>query len=132
MPSAPDNKPKNKGGRPRIELSDEQVAQVEKLAAVLNHEQIADFLGIGDQTLRRRMREDSRVLEAYARGRARAIGNVAGNLIQQANKGNVNAARFYLETQAGWKTSQDLNLRTPDGPLNVSVTRKVIQPDAES
>jgi len=105
--------------RPRIDLTDDQVVQVEKLAAVLTQEQIADFLGISERTLRNRIKDDERVLAAYARGRARAIHGVATNLVQQAEEGNVNAAKFYLETQAGWRPS--LDIRAPDGPFSVVI-----------
>lgn len=90
-------------GRPRKDLTAEQVEQVEKLAAVLNQEQIADFLGISDRTLRRKMWENEHISSAFARGRACATHGIGSNLIQQANAGNIQAAIFYLKTQAGWK-----------------------------
>ena len=37
---------KNKGGRPKIVLSEEQRKELETLAAVLSTEQIADYFGI--------------------------------------------------------------------------------------
>ena len=43
-----ENKEKNKGGRPRIELTEEQKSEVKTLAAVLSTEQIADYFGIGN------------------------------------------------------------------------------------
>ena len=109
-------------GRPRKTLGDDQIKQVEKLAAVMTQEQIADFLGISDRTLRRRMSEDQEVLSAYARGRARAIAGVATNLLQQAQGGNVRAMEFYLKTQAGWKETQ-VQEHTGDG-LPVLVVKR--------
>jgi len=90
-------------GRPRKDLTDEQVEQVEKLAAVLSQDQIADFLGVSDRTLRRRIQDDENVKAAYEKGRAKAILGVATGLLQMARDGNVTAAIFYLKTQAGWK-----------------------------
>jgi predicted transcriptional regulator len=108
--------------RPRKTLTDEQVAQVEKLAAVLTLEQIADFLGVSGQTVRRRMKEEPRVLEAFTRGRARAVGQVATNLVQQAVAGNTQAAIFYLKTQAGWKeTNVQEHTGEGGGPLRFTV-----------
>lgn len=98
-------KPKGPG-RPKKVLTPEQVEQVEKLAAILTQEQIADFLGIGERTLRQRIADDPEISASYARGRARAIGSVGTNLLQQAKDGNVRAMEFYLKTQAGWKESQ--------------------------
>lgn len=109
-----------KRGRPKKVLTDEQLAQLEKLAAVLTQEQIADFFGMSDRTLRQRMAEDEEISSAYARGRARAFGAVGTNLLQQAKEGNVRAMEFYLKTQAGWKETERHELFTPDGPIAVS------------
>lgn len=110
----------SKGGRPRIELDDEQIGQIEKLAAVLTMEQIADFLGFSERTLRRRFGDDPKVLAAYKRGKQRAIAGVATNLIQQAQSGNTTAAIFYLKTQAGWRETNRTELTGLDGgPLDI-------------
>lgn len=93
-------------GRPRKTLTGEQKAQVEALAAFLTQEQMADYFGMAQSTFREMLKRDSKISGAYARGRARAVGSVAKSLIQQAHEGNVNAAKFYLETQAGWKSTQ--------------------------
>jgi hypothetical protein len=93
--------------RPRKTLTDDQVAQVEKLAAVLNQEQIADVLGIHDATLRRRMKDDPRVLRAYKKGRASAASKIAASLLQKALAGDTTSAIFYLKTQCGWRESKE-------------------------
>jgi len=100
--------------RPRKTLTDEQTAQVQKLAAVMTQEQIADFMGISDRTLRRRMREDENVLSAYARGRAQAIATVAASLLKQAQSGELRAMEFYLKTQAGWKETSRHEIVQPE------------------
>ena len=119
--------------RPRKELTNEQVAQVRKLAAVLTMEQIADFLGISEQTLRRRMMEDADILEAYKRGKGEALAGVASNLIQQAREGNTTAAIFYLKTQGGWREKHELEVSGPGGaPIatQVKVIHEIIDPQA--
>jgi len=85
-----------------------QVAQVEALAAVLSKGQMADYFSIGENTLREVESRQPEVLEAYKRGKAKAIGNVAKNLIGQAQAGNIAAAIFYLKTQAGWKEDKSV------------------------
>jgi hypothetical protein len=92
--------------RPRKELTPEDIEAVEKLAPLLTQMQIADYLGMSDTTLRKRMYENTDVAAAYARGRARAVAGVAANLVQQARGGNMQAAIFYLKSQAGWKETQ--------------------------
>lgn len=101
-------------GRPRKTLTKEQTAQVEALAAFLTVAQMADYFGMAQSTFHALMKRNRKVYEAYARGRARAIGNVARGLIKQANAGNVQAAKFYLETQAGWRSKQEVDVTVTD------------------
>ena len=119
-------------GRPKIELTEEQIAHIEKLAPVLTQEQLADFLGISDRTFRNKMWEDERVYAAYKRGRGDAVANVGKNLIQQALDGNTTAAIFFLKTQAGWREKQELEVSGPGGgPIatEVKVVHEVIDND---
>lgn len=104
------------GGRPPVVFTPEQVAQVEALAAVLNKSQMADYFGISEVTLKEIENRQPEVSLAYKNGRAKAIGTVAKNLIQQAKDGNTAAAIFYLKTQAGWKETQVIE--TPDISTN--------------
>jgi hypothetical protein len=95
-------------GRPRVELTDEQVVSIEKLAAVLSIAQIADFLGIGERTFGDIKDRDERVSAAYKKGKANAIANVAKGLLQRAIAGDNTAAIFYLKTQAQWNERVEL------------------------
>ena len=94
---------KSKAGRPPVLLTAEQIIEVQTLAAFLTSEQIADYLGIARTTFYKLLRNDPDISVRYKKGRARAITNVAGGLIQQALSGNTTAAIFYLKTQAGWR-----------------------------
>jgi len=108
------------GGRPLVVFDEKQIIQVESLAAVLNKTQLADYFSIGETTLREIEQRQPEVSEAYKRGKSKAIGNVAKNLISQAQAGNVSAAIFYLKTQAGWKETQVNEITGADGqPLIV-------------
>ena len=90
----------------RLVLTDEQIAHVERLAAVLRIEDIAWFLGIADRTLHKKMNEDERVRAAYEKGRARAKAAVGTGLLQQARDGNITAMIFYAKTQMGWRETE--------------------------
>lgn len=107
----------NKGGRPIIELTDEQVIQVKALAQYLSKEQIADYLGVARSTFDAILERDEQVFIHYKKGKASAIANVAKGLVQQAIEGNMTAAIFYLKTQAGWReteiASDDASNATP-------------------
>ena len=98
-----DETPPKKTGRPPKVLTEEQAAELETLAAVLSQDQIADYFGMCRNTFAEVMKRDTDISERYARGRARSIGAVAKSLITQALAGNMNAATFYLKTQAGWR-----------------------------
>tara|TARA_B100000530_G_C15885801_1_gene459342 strand:+ start:582 stop:962 length:381 start_codon:yes stop_codon:yes gene_type:complete len=97
---------KNKGGRPKIELSRKQKSEVETLAAVLTTEQIADYFGISRRVFFDILDRDEEVSALYKKGKARAVGFVAQNLMQKARGGDLGAQIFYLKTRAGWKETQ--------------------------
>lgn len=100
-------------GRPKRELSEQEIIEVGALASVLNQEQIADYLGIGRTTFHEIMKRDPRVTEQYKKGKAKAIANIAGNLLSQAKSGNTTAAIFYLKTQAGWREQDNTVTELP-------------------
>lgn len=95
-------------GRPPVTLTEAQRAEVETLAAVLNAEQIADFLGIGRTTFFALLNRDEDLSERYKRGKARAVGAVAQSLVTKARAGNVTAMIFFLKTQGGWRETVEV------------------------
>lgn len=106
--------------RPQKTLEKDHLLQIEALAAYLTKEQIADYLGIVRNTFDAIMERQPEVFEHYKRGKARAIGSVAKNLIQQAQEGNISAAIFYLKTQAGWREVQTLDHTSSDSSMSPS------------
>jgi len=107
----------NKGGRPPTVLSDEEIAQVEALGAVLSIEQIADYFGIAKSTFYSIMERQPEVSLRYKRGKAKAIGSVSKGLLQKAQSGDNAAAMFYLKTQAGWRESSQVDHTSSDGSM---------------
>lgn len=93
------------GGQPAIVFTQDQVIQVEKLSSVLTKGQLSDYFGISETTFRAIEERQPEVLDAYKRGKSKAVASVGMNLITQARNGNVSAAIFYLKTQAGWRES---------------------------
>lgn len=102
-------------GRKPKKLTDDQRAQVEALAAYLTQGQIADYFGIGERTFRDMMDREPDISAAYKRGKAKAIGAVAQNLIKKARDGDNACMMFYLKTQAGWRETTHLEHSGPDG-----------------
>tara|TARA_R110000868_G_scaffold338663_1_gene599424 strand:+ start:323 stop:706 length:384 start_codon:yes stop_codon:yes gene_type:complete len=102
------------GGRPATELTEEQIQEVQTLSAVLNQSQTADYLGIPYRTFQAILSRDEKVSASYKKGKAKAINNVANDLLQQTREGNTAAMMFYLKTQAGWReTDVDTQRETP-------------------
>jgi flagellar motility protein MotE (MotC chaperone) len=120
-----EEKPKRGRGQPKKQLSDAQIAQVEALASVLTKGQIADYMGMSENTLREREREDERIAEAYKRGKSKAIASVASNLLTQARAGNLTAIIFYLKTQAKWQETNHVD-HTTNGESITGIERVII------
>lgn len=113
----------NPGGRPRAELTAEQLAEVETLAAVLNVAQMADYFGIGRTTFFSILNRDADVSERYKRGRARAVGAIAQSLVTKARSGDTTAMIFFLKTQGGWRETIEVETRDADAD---TVFREVV------
>ena len=110
------------GGRPLIVFDETQIAQVEALAAVLSKKQLADYMNVGETTFREIEGRQPEVLDAYKRGKAKAISRMGQSLIMQAEDGNTSAAIFYLKTQAGWR-------ETEQEQGNHNITLQIVKPD---
>jgi DNA-binding CsgD family transcriptional regulator len=106
---------KNKGGRPKTVLTQEQIDEVELLARYLTIEQIADHLGIGEKTFFSIRERQTEVLTAYKKGKANAIVDIGNSLYAKARDGDTTSQIFYLKTQAGWSEKQyfDVTSNTP-------------------
>lgn len=115
------------GGAPIKQLTDEDKAQVEKLASVLTKAQLADYFGMCENTYRRIEQENPELIEAYKKGRSKAIASVAANLVNQARDGNTSAAIFYLKTQAGWKETIDISggMNNTTTPIDIDQYKKL-------
>ena len=103
-----------KGGRPVKVLTETDVTKLEALACVLTKSQVADYFGMTEKTLRAIEGRQPEVSTAYSKGKAMAIADVASSLYEQAKNGNIQAAKFYLKTQAGWREDAPVDLSQPD------------------
>ena len=119
----------NGGGRPLVELTPDQIIELQALSAVLTKAQVADYFGICENTLREIEKRQPEVSEAYKRGRVQQIARMGSNLIQMAKGGNVTANIFYLKTQGGWKEAEPEAQEIP--PINIILDSRVTDPAAE-
>jgi transposase len=118
-----------KVGRPRKELTDEQIAQVETLAACLTQDQIADYFGISRRTFQDMIQRDDRISAHYKRGKAKAIEDIAGSLLMKARNGDTASAIFFLKTQAKWAEKQEIE---HSGDMVFRVNLSAIEPNADN
>ena len=102
--------------RPTLMLTDDQVREVETLAALLNQEQIADYFGMSRRSFLNILSRDEDVAAQYKRGKAKAIAHVANGLLQKARAGDTTSAIFYLKTQAGWREKTSLEVTADTTP----------------
>tara|TARA_R110002153_G_scaffold39638_1_gene114044 strand:+ start:366 stop:746 length:381 start_codon:yes stop_codon:yes gene_type:complete len=117
------------GGRPPVELTAQQVIEIQALAAVLTKSQVADYFGICENTLREIEKRQPEVSEAYKKGRVKQCAQMGANLVQLAKEGNVAANIFYLKTQAGWKETEADVQEIP--AINIILDSRVTNPASE-
>jgi hypothetical protein len=103
--------------KPRV-LSKDEIAQVEKLAAMLTLEQLADFFGMSQRTFNNIRERQPEVDASYKRGRAETIGKVAQSLIQDALDGDTTSRIFFLKTQGGWRETTKVDHSSSDGSMS--------------
>ena len=97
---------------------------VRSLAAVgTRYVDIAHKLEITDDTLRKHYKAE---LED---GRIDANAQIANTLFQQAKKGNMTAAIFWLKTRAGWKETNVTELAAGEGAEIKGINISFVEPN---
>jgi hypothetical protein len=96
--------------------------QVCKLVACgLGPEEISFVLGCAPHEVR--LNYDQELLH----GTALVTGMVGANLLKQALRGDVNAARFWLQSRAKWTIPQHVELTGKNGgPVEIETRRKLV------
>lgn len=88
--------------RPRIELTDDHIRQIESLAGYgLTEAAIARVLGMSHDTFTRRKQDHERVLRALEKGKAYAESIVGQALYIKAKSGDLGAIIWWEKTRAG-------------------------------
>ena len=103
--------------KPRV-LTDDEITDVRKLAAVLTYEQLADFFGIAQRTFDNIRERQPEVNAAYKSARADVIAKVGNSLIQDALDGDTTSRIFFLKTQGGWRETNTVNHVSEDGSMS--------------
>ena len=69
----------------------------------LTYKQCANALGVSDDTMARRRKEEPDLEQACLEGKAVGVQKITNALFKAGMGGNVTAMIFYLKNQAGWK-----------------------------
>ena len=115
-------------GRPRKELTEEQLAKVPILAEVLTVSQMADYFGIHRDTFNEIAKRNEDVFRFYKKGKANAIADIGGGLLAKAREGDLGAMIFFLKTQAQWRETNKVEIESTGG----KPTRIILEPAYES
>lgn len=108
---------KNKGGRPLIKLTNEQLEELKMIAPVCTLQEIADYFDFSIDTFQRLKSRDEEVLRIYKKAKIQAKAMVGGSLMKKALAGDTTAAIFYMKTQGGWssKGNSEEKIKIPLG-----------------
>jgi len=115
-------------GKKLTVLIDEQIIQVEALAAYLPINRIAEHIGVSPTTFYEIKKRQPKVSEAYRRGVTKAhifVGSTLMSFIaEKANTSlKLQATMFYLRTQGGWSEKQVIETKdvTPRVPPSIII-----------
>ena len=88
-------------GRPRKDLTDRDIAQVEKLAGYgLTEAAIAHILDLSSRSFRDKKTANARIFAALEKGKAAAEAKVAQAVYMRALRGDMTAAIWWEKTRA--------------------------------
>ncbi len=127
-------KQKLANGRPLKKITQEQLVQVETLAAYLSIADIANYFGFSEETFYEIKNRQPEVRESYNKGKSMVISRVASKLLEAADSGNVSAMMFYLKTRGGWSEKLDVttnNVNLPKIIVEFSAPYKRIEEEID-
>ena len=117
-------KSKNPVGRPKFEVTEEVLENVENLMTKgLTVEQCSGMLGISPSTFYLNQAENSEFSDRIKAGQARGIDAVTNALYEKATIDRDNTAIiFFLKNRAGWVDKQEHKVET-ENTLTLDLTR---------
>lgn len=115
---------KDKGGRPPIELTDEQLEELKILSVTCTLEEIADYFGICRETFRQIKIRDEEVSSHYKKGLVNAKKMVGNKIFKRAVlSDDLTAQIYWMNHRGGWlKELKNEENEIRDKQLNITVT----------
>lgn len=123
MAKTKETKPKNKGGRPKIQWSDNDWQRFDSLCAIqCTQEEICSVMGVTDKTLTRLLQEkyNESFSEVYKRKSANGKMSLRRIQFEIAKGGNATMAIFLGKQYLGQKDQIETNV--PDTSININVS----------
>ena len=91
-----------------------------KAASIAQVVELVDTLASGRAIEERQPEVSTAYSKGKGKGKAMAIADVATSLYEQAKNGNIQAAKFYLKTQAGWREHETTTVTaSPDNVIQI-------------
>jgi transposase len=115
-------------GQPKIELSENDISQIEALAAHgHSQKEICKWLGFSETTLKKMRKRDVEISDSYIKGKMKALSFASSKLMKYIKSDdqsalNLKAIMYYLDTQ-GWY----LKRITPDTDIDPDEVVKEIE-----
>lgn len=91
----------------------DRLEKLEEYAGDLRADQIADIMGVDQETFLTALRNSKKAATTFTKARAMKQLQVAKALRAQAMNGDIKAAKVYLQSVAGWRPNNPL----PDDDL---------------
>lgn len=115
---------KNKGGCPRIELTDAQLEELKILSVTCTLNEIADYFGITRETFRQMRIRDEKVSSHYKKGLINAKKMVGNKIFKRAVlSDDLTAQIYWMNHRGGWlKELNNKDEEVKDNKLEISVT----------
>ena len=107
-------------GRPRLELTEEQIEKLKLMAPYLTIEMMADSLQVNRSTFQEILKRDPVISGIYQAHKSDKVAQVASSLVGKALDGDTRAAMFYLRTQGRWREEGHTASERPQIQINVS------------
>jgi hypothetical protein len=116
---------KNKGGRPRIELTDAQLEELKILSVTCTLDEIADYFGITRETFRQMRIRDEEVSSHYKKGLINAKKMVGNKIFKRAVLSDDLTAQIYWMNHRG-RWLKELNNKDEEVKDNkLEITTKI-------
>lgn len=118
-------KKKNPVGRPPIELTEQQIKDLEILSVTCTLEEIADYFDICRDTFRKMRIRDKLISSHYKKGLIKSKGMVGNKIFKRAVvEGDLMAMMYWMNHRGGWLKEAKDGDKPQDNNVHITVEVK--------